>query len=129
MNSVKKDTITCWLVDDDPVANLINEQALIKKFNHIKPYTFVNPEEAKNHLLSLSKAEWPDYILLDLNMPLLEGWDFLEIMNAEGIRIPVILLTSSFYKEDQLRAKQFPQVIHFMTKPIKVRELKRVLTL
>ncbi len=123
---VKKPTLYIWLVDDDPIANIINQKSISIHFPQSKIQVFQSPLDAFETLVSRADLR-PNFILLDLNMPLMEGWEFLDGMGKKGIDVPVVILTSSFYEEDEIRAQGYRQVCHFMTKPINMEELKRVL--
>ena len=60
--------------------------------------------------------------LLDLNMPLMSGWEFLELFNNEKYSIfrdiPIIVLSSTIDPEDINKSKSYPNVIDFLPKPI-----------
>ena len=116
-----------WLIDDDPIANIINRKTISTLVSNVTPQIFDCPVDARDQLLDCKECNYPDFIFLDLNMPVMEGWEFLDVMNEEKIQIPVIILTSSFNKEDLSKARKYKQVKHFMTKPINVKELKKVL--
>jgi len=71
----------------------------------------------------------PDVILLDINMPRMGGYDFLEAWYADtGIDIPVVfMLTSSDLPADRERARRYPSVKNYIVKPI-TRETARQLS-
>jgi CheY-like chemotaxis protein len=62
----------------------------------------------------------PDYIFLDLNMPLMDGFEFLEAYNKKfpNNHSKIVVLTSSLRKEDELQCLCYPQVINYLPKPI-----------
>jgi CheY-like chemotaxis protein len=65
----------------------------------------------------------PDILLLDLNMPVMNGWDFLEEFRARGLtsvygKLKIYILTSSIYKSDIEAAKQHDLVSDYLTKPL-----------
>ncbi len=103
-----------YLIDDQPISNFIT-----KKLLELEGYTgeiidFTNPEEA----FRILKNDEGALIFLDLNMPLMNGWDFLNAMQANNMRHEVILLTSSTSKIDIDKAQEFPAVIKYMVKPM-----------
>ena len=74
----------------------------------------------------------PDTIFLDLHMPILNGFDFLkefqEIAKNIDKKIDIIMLTSSINSEDLDHAKSFPEITDYFIKPIKHRDLARIMS-
>lgn len=70
----------------------------------------------------------PDIIFLDLNMPFMNGFDFLETFRREPVwaDIPVVIFTTSSYQPDKDRADEL-QARAFLTKPNTVQDLRRAL--
>ncbi len=127
---MKRIDIAC-IIDDDPifVFGIKKVMELIDFCEGIM--VFKNGQEALNNLSAIisAKEELPDVILLDLNMPVLDGWQFLE----EFIKIPcekeilIYVVSSSVDPEDVLRAKSYEGVSDYIVKPISVKKLKEVL--
>jgi len=119
------------IIDDDPifVFGIKKVMELIDFCEGIM--VFKNGQEALNNLRAIisAKEELPDVILLDLNMPILDGWQFLE----EFIKIPcekkviIYVVSSSVDPEDVLRVKSYEGVSDYIVKPISVKKLKEVL--
>lgn len=116
-------------VDDDPITLMLCKK-VIGKANLSKAIdSAANGEDALAYFDRL-KAEHPngteDYpklIFLDLNMPVMNGWEFLDHFRKEGYlaRYPhtqVIVLSSTIDPEDIAKSKQYPMVIEFLSKPI-----------
>lgn len=110
------------LVDDDKV--FINITSIIlKRFNEslaIESYT--SPAQALDELKRV--GNYPDAIFLDINMPDIDGWKFLENMEAMGINTNVYMLTSSIDPSDMEKSKNYASVKGYFTKPL----TKKVLT-
>jgi CheY-like chemotaxis protein len=106
------------LVEDDKVDAMTVRRAM-KEINSTSPIRHVmNGEEALAYLRN-PKNPRPSYVLLDINMPKMNGIEFLRAMRAdEALRsIPVIVLTTS--KEERDRVATFDQcVAGYMVKPV-----------
>ena len=117
------------LIDDDEITHLICE-LVIKKENMAKNVTKLkNGQEGIDYFRELLNAETtvqiqpsPRLILLDLNMPVMNGWDFLEEFSCElEEKFPetkVCILTSSVDPFDFSHSKIYNNVIGFISKPL-----------
>ncbi len=108
------------VIDDDPIA-LIVAGLVLKKIPNIKVQTFTDGIEALQVLRSsLTSGKKKQFVFLDLNMPLYDGWDIVQQMGADDIlqSVKIVLLSSSVDPEDQQRAKLYSQVIAFLEKPL-----------
>jgi CheY-like chemotaxis protein len=87
--------------------------------------TSQNGEEALHYfniIKTLNTKNHPQLIFLDLNMPIMGGWEFLDHFNSteysEFNSIKVVILSSTIDPEDLEKAKNYPMVIDFLSKPI-----------
>lgn len=116
------------LVDDDPISIFITSTYLedLQICQHIR--VAGNGVEAFDILTSscidrkpVTPCDCPDLIILDIDMPLMNGFDFLEQCLQAGyfkkIGFKVIILTSSKDRRDKDRAKLFP-VVEYLVKPV-----------
>jgi len=103
-----------YLVDDQPISNFITKKLIeLEGFEgHVEDFT--DPTIA---FQSIAKDE-NALIFLDLNMPVMNGWDFLEALKNKNVFHRIIILTSSISKIDQEKAKEYPCVIKYMVKPM-----------
>jgi CheY-like chemotaxis protein len=122
-NSKQTKVSTVWFIDDDEINNMLSERMMKKHFPDIKASSFLFAKDALN-LLSERKEELPDAIFLDINMPEMNGWDFLEVFEKQDFTIPIYMLTSSIDPKDQEKAHQFSTVKDFISKPLKEDRLK-----
>ena len=120
------------LVDDDDVTNFLSKEMLRLFMGGPKVDIALNGQEAIDYLVAHSNTGevLPDLILLDINMPIMDGWDFLaefdRIKQPGFENITIIMLTSSVYFEDIERAKTYPTVKQIYSKPLdegKIREI------
>lgn len=119
-----KDTIDVVSIDDDPLFNnifkmyidhvseVIDSKITLKIFNSVNM--------AIDDIIKIQ----PNIIFLDLNMPIKNGWDFLdEISEISEISSKIYVLTSSIYKYDQRNAENHHRVNGFVSKPIDIDHL------
>src|SRR5688500_16940478 len=107
--------INCVVIDDDPDDREIFEIALEESDS---PFTLTAIGSGLKALEMLSAGNTiPDYIFLDLNMPLLSGKDCLrEIRNIDGLKkVPVVIFSTSSYSKDIEETKMLG-ANHFLSK-------------
>ena len=119
-------TTTFLLVEDDANDALLVEEEF-KHAPHLRVHHVSDGQEAMHYLTGESpyrdrdKYPLPDVILLDLKMPGISGFDFLEWLNTEAPKdhhlIPVVVMSSSSLQEDVKRAYEMG-VNAYMCKPI-----------
>ena len=127
MNLVK----SILLVDDDTTANYLHEK-LIKKLNIAHDvFTKANGKEALDFIEERYQAirSLPSLILLDINMPVLNGFEFIkDLLGAELLvlkKIPVCILTSSSHPKDIEKIKELGDYI-YVTKPLTEEKLLNI---
>ncbi|MFC4873339.1 response regulator [Negadavirga shengliensis] len=102
-------------VDDDRVQHMINRRTLLKINPHLNLIFFEHPYEALEWLSS-NKG---DVLLLDINMPEMDGWHFLNLMKQKDIDIEVRMLTSSLDPDDVEKSQEYDIVKGFLVKPLR----------
>lgn len=118
------------LVDDDPIFNFITRKFIESaKIEHtLEEYLDgLDALEALNE--KKSPDQLPDHILLDINMPKMNGWQFLEALRDLKIEkdISITIVTSSIDGEDRKKAFTYPEIEEFLIKPISKRDLSEIL--
>ncbi|MEQ9229448.1 MAG: response regulator, partial [Cyclobacteriaceae bacterium] len=96
------------LIDDDPVINLIHNKLIEKALPGYKTCVFTNPEDGLVYLRKHLKAGWHPLIILDINMPEMNAWEFIDRMQSlrQAASIPIAIVTSSIDQQDQQRAEE-----------------------
>lgn len=114
------------MIDDDVFQNMVNSK-IIQNVNssiEVKEYT-----DAKVALDAIVNRECtPDFILLDMNMPELDGWAFLDELEKNHLDIQTHILTSSINPSDFVRAKSYRNVKGFLSKPLRPELVDAVLS-
>lgn len=128
---MKKIDLVC-LVEDEPIQAFITTK-MIKMTGMVETIMiFNNGKEAYDKLraIILSSAKLPEIILLDLNMPIWDGWQFLDEFTKIPITttITIYILTSSNDPADLKRAETYNLSKNYIVKPITIDDLKRILT-
>ena len=123
------------VIDDDEPTNYLN-QAIIEDSacaNFVKAVQ--SGQEALEYLQNASSEDEehsvPDLIFLDVNMPAMNGWEFLEkykLLNSEKKgKVMIVMLTTSLFPEDKQKALEIPEVSGFENKPLTAQKLNQIL--
>ena len=120
------------IVDDDEVNNFICENIIKKAQFSETVSSFSNPRECLSYLNDLEEGskDIPELIFLDLNMPILNGWEYLsEFSKLEKPfckDISFIILSSTIYQEDIKKSLEIERVLDFISKPLTKSILKEL---
>jgi CheY-like chemotaxis protein len=115
---------TLWLIDDDSTfryvfRRIVESHSLVDEF-----LEFENGADGYHALMKrLDHKQQPDLILVDVNMPVLDGWGFLEKLGdftQDQLRTKIYLISSSVVGTDQYDFKRFPLLSGHISKPISV---------
>jgi CheY-like chemotaxis protein len=113
-----------YLIDDDEVFVFLTKKLIQKTHQDVSLSVFTNGQDAIEHLEKIAgdQALLPDMILLDLNMPVMDGWEFLKayekISFSSPDKIHLYIVTSSISPYEVERAKHIPAVKEFIVKPM-----------
>lgn len=102
------------LVDDEPIVNMMHHKMITSYRSSIKIHSFTDAMAA----LIFVEANPPDLITLDINMPVINGWQFLHLLEAKEIDIDVVIISSSIDQQERRKAFTFKNVKHFLVKPL-----------
>ncbi len=112
------------LIDDIEIQNFIVKR-MIKKLS--EDYEIYDYTYASKALDDINKVN-PDIIFLDIDMPKINGWKFLQIMKENDLRNSVYILTSSTSELDVQKSKNYDNVKDFLIKPLNKDVLKNIFT-
>ena len=120
------------LIDDEDI-NLFILQNLLRLSGINAEIVFFNTSrKGINHLRDLVDRgeKFPDLILLDIEMPVLNGWDFLDLYKefdkTHTYNCKVIIFTTSIIEQDMIKAKSYDEVEDFVNKPMTIEMLKNI---
>ncbi|WP_281614647.1 response regulator [Flammeovirga sp. SubArs3] len=116
------------LIDDDELSNIYTV-IKIKEFTQVPEVSICyNGEQALEYIKSkmTSGAALPDYIFLDIHMPIMNGLEFLEEYQYVEKKSKIIMLSTSILEEERAIALKYDFVVDFINKPLKVELMKEI---
>lgn len=120
---------TIWIVDDDPIYQIIVSKIINRSAMFSKIIPFKNGKEALDQLQEVinNNEAIPDIILLDINMPIMDGWEFMEELNnlkpKSLDKIRIYIVSSSIAIEDKTKSKKFKTILGYISKPVTVNDI------
>jgi CheY-like chemotaxis protein len=115
------------LIDDNEIDNLINQKMIEAANITDSIFTHTGAKSAIEFLKNIEKIEvadkvLPDVIFLDIDMPLMDGFQFLaefeKFGNSVKKKCKIVMLTSSINPQDLSRSKKYPNVKLYLNKPL-----------
>jgi response regulator of citrate/malate metabolism len=115
------------LIDDDPINNLICKKKMQKVRSDLSIAEFLMACRGLEYFLQTPTPS-VDLLLLDINMPDLDAWTFLDEIIKYGISVPVVIITSSIDQDDIDRSKNYAMIIDYIIKPITEDKINTILS-
>ncbi|WP_188558304.1 response regulator [Hymenobacter glacieicola] len=119
-----------YVIENDRISSVISELIVKKNLLSSEVQTYSNGQQAFDQLqLALQQSDpLPDLILLDLDMPLMDGWEFLDACAALPLPHPmnIFILTSSINPDDSDKILNHSEVKGFFTKPLNEEGIRRM---
>ena len=118
-----------WVIDDDAIYQIIVNKIIQRSQMFSEISTFKNGKDAIDALQnSLENNKLlPNIILLDINMPIMDGWEFMEEMELLKSQISkqiiIYIVSSSIAVEDKNKSKTYPDILGYLSKPITTNDL------
>lgn len=116
-----KNELQIILIDNDETVLYLHRLFLEEKFNATQIVSFTDCEEALAYLKSNEFEQSQRFIiLLDINMPMMDGWEWIDEINKTdvGKNLHIFMVSSSINPTDFENIKKYPQVIGYLEKPI-----------
>ncbi|MEQ5872178.1 response regulator [Sagittula sp. NFXS13] len=121
--------VVAMCIDDEAIDLKLNRRVLKRTGLYATILDFVSAEAALEHL-SANPEQRIDVIFLDINMPRMNGFDFLEAIKTEFrddlVECVVIMLTTSLHPKDQARAEAIELVREYLNKPLTDLDARRI---
>jgi CheY-like chemotaxis protein len=121
------------LIDDDEIYLFLMKKSFYAMGVNNEVLSFLNGADALEELIKLknNNEDLPSIIFLDINMPIMDGWEFLtefRKINATVLnKISVYIVSSSIAIEDIEKSKTFPEIVDYLTKPVEIDTLASIL--
>jgi CheY-like chemotaxis protein len=125
--------LSCIIDDDNVYINLVKKIIDIKKLSD-NLLIFKNGQEALDYFTAiienLNEEAFPEIILLDLNMPVMDGWNFLKEFTAlqppKHLKCTLYIVSSSIDPYEIEKAKSFELVTDYLIKPLNLQEFENI---
>ncbi|TPD67286.1 response regulator [Flavobacterium microcysteis] len=120
------------LIDDDPIYQTITKKIIHKSETASKILSFPNGAEAINGLTGLvhQPEEFPDIIMLDIEMPVMDGWNFMEqfqkVKNLFPKEVSIYIVSSSIACSDKERSQNCNGILGYFTKPVTLQNVLEI---
>lgn len=121
------------LIDDDEPTNFLHRRVIERYGCAERIEVFQEAQRALDFLSTTENGAYvkPELIFLDINMPGMNGWDFLKayekLSEEQRAEIVVLMLTTSLNPDDKAQAESFDEVSGFLSKPLTKELLKEIL--
>ncbi len=123
---------TLCIIDDDPI--FVYGTKVLLNYNRSFCSNIIVYENGKEALddfkvMLKTKKDLPEVVFLDLNMPVMDGWGFLDELTKLDLpkKIAVYVVSSSIDIRDEQKSKEYDMVVDFISKPLTTQKLRQLL--
>jgi CheY-like chemotaxis protein len=115
------------ICDDDPVVLFLHKRLVTNNGWDSDPLLFPNAAQTLSYLLENMQDGNGYLLLLDINMPVMSGWELLDQINTQALEgIHAVVISSSVNSADHKKAGLYPQVVAYLEKPITAVKLQEL---
>ena len=122
--------VNLLVIDDDDINIFIIKKIVEKTGLNINMVSKGNGQLALDYIkeILLNPSEFPQLMLIDINMPIMNGWEFVEAYQKLEVeqKVEMYILSSSVYENDIEKTKSYPSVKGFISKPLSIERLKEL---
>lgn len=130
---MEKNNAEIYLIDDDSLVNYLNREMIQAMAPSSQIETFeiaVKALASLDRMVEVQQQSFPQWIFLDINMPVMDGWEFLEkyaqFPDVFRQHTKICLLSSSIDKHDLDRSAANPNVFKYLIKPLSDEQLDEI---
>ena len=117
------------IVDDDDIVIFLHETLIDMSGLSSQPAIAINGKEALEYITKSQDDDDSKYLIfLDINMPVMNGWELLDEINTQlfSDRVFVVMVTSSTDAKDKEKSMTYKNVIDFLEKPLSIEDCDRI---
>lgn len=119
------------IIDDEWICRFIIQKVIERTTVDTQIAQFVNGQEAFDFISNENSKPWslPGLIFLDINMPIVNGWQFLNLLQGlepNGYNPSIYITSSSQDPDDLARAKTYPAISGYISKPVTQKVLEKI---
>ncbi len=116
------------IIDDDDLFLIVSRSIMEDEDFAEHIHNFEDGREALNYLKSVENTKLPEVLFLDINMPMMDGWEFMEAFELLeiGNKTKIYITSSSINPIDLEKAEKNPFIQGFISKPITPDKLKKI---